>query len=118
VSLKGGLPWQFVVSDADLIALMFVSFSVVGALALLIVFVPATYLLSTLRAERSWAYPALGFVVGLLATLPFAEDLPIWLDPTDLVGFALFGIAGSGAGYVWWAMYRRKQAKTSLISNA
>jgi len=107
VSVKAGLPWQFSGSDARIMLLMLAIFAVVSALVLLIAFIPATLIFANLQVERPWIYPALGFLVGLLAIIPFADSLPIWLDPVDLAGLALFGIAGSVAGYIWWAMYRR-----------
>jgi hypothetical protein len=86
--------------------LIFLYCIVIGCVAMLLVCIPLTLILSALGVERSSIYSVFGFLTGCAVALLFS-DRPLHLS--DWINVATIGgLPGAIAGQTWWVSYRRR----------
>jgi hypothetical protein len=95
----------FALTDIRFLSVFLLTLLVLALLGLTFVALPLTFVLSRLKAERVWVYPAFGFLTGYAVALGFSE-LPLRGWDWGALAFAA-GLPGALAGWVWWIKYRR-----------
>jgi hypothetical protein len=98
-------------SNLKIFGLVFVYCLTISIIALVLVAVPATLLLSRLSLERSWVYPLLGFGTAIVVLLLFADRPSDLIRSPDLIAALGLGISGALAGAVWWSLFRVRHAE-------
>ena len=109
----GGSVLNFSSFDWRFLGLVFAFSGVIGAACMIVIFVPATYVLSKQSTEHAWQYVPLGLAVGAFLPWLLLSDIPLRAPGvTDLVFLlGLGGIPGMAGGLVWWLMVRRRVSK-------